>query len=326
MDRTRVFISYSRQDLPFVDALYAALRERGYDAFLDRHDIAPGEPWRERLETLLLSADAVVYVVTAASVTSPICSWEIERALGLTKRLIPLAHGPAISAAPRILSDLNFIFSDDPGVGTETPPAPTATALDKIAAAIDTDILWERERTRLTELAHQWAAGGRSNHSLLRRSQLNETMHWLASQPRGALGPAELLADFIRASDDLELQNASFAFARTEALEAYVLPLLNARLSEIESEIAAARAQPFLKHSLAETKLQAEADLIRNFKSPEGRWHPQKAGFVETAGAQADYVDVFQFPCCGKYVTTDFGLAPVLLSQFRADGCSDAPV
>ena len=52
MERTKVFISYSRKDLADVQALRDTLIIRGVEAYLDLHDIAPGEPWRERLGKL----------------------------------------------------------------------------------------------------------------------------------------------------------------------------------------------------------------------------------------------------------------------------------
>jgi len=57
----KVFVSYSRKDLPFAQMLVAALVERGFDAFLDKTDIAPGEPWKERLAGLIAAADTVVF-------------------------------------------------------------------------------------------------------------------------------------------------------------------------------------------------------------------------------------------------------------------------
>jgi hypothetical protein len=49
----KVFVSYSRKDLDFAQMLVGALAERGFDAFLDKTDIAPGEPWKERLAALI---------------------------------------------------------------------------------------------------------------------------------------------------------------------------------------------------------------------------------------------------------------------------------
>ena len=62
--RTKVFVSYSRKDLDFAERLVAAMNSRGFEAYLDRKDIAPGEPWQDRLAQLIRSADTVVFVIT----------------------------------------------------------------------------------------------------------------------------------------------------------------------------------------------------------------------------------------------------------------------
>jgi hypothetical protein len=65
--RAKVFVSYSRKDLAFAQMLVAALTERGFDAFLDITDIAPGEPWKERPSGLIVTADTIVFAVSPDS-------------------------------------------------------------------------------------------------------------------------------------------------------------------------------------------------------------------------------------------------------------------
>ena len=59
----KVFVSYSRADVAFADQLVLALQDKGFEAILDRHDISGAENWRERLGKLILSADAVTFVL-----------------------------------------------------------------------------------------------------------------------------------------------------------------------------------------------------------------------------------------------------------------------
>src|SRR6476660_1734953 len=91
----KVFISYSRRDAAeFADELVAGLELAGFAPFLDRHDIAAGEDWEARLGGLIAQSDTVVFVVTPESVKSERCVWEVERTLGLSKRLLPVIHKP----------------------------------------------------------------------------------------------------------------------------------------------------------------------------------------------------------------------------------------
>lgn len=49
-DALRVFISYARRDASaFAEELLQGLEVAGFEAFLDRHDIAAGEDWEARL-------------------------------------------------------------------------------------------------------------------------------------------------------------------------------------------------------------------------------------------------------------------------------------
>jgi hypothetical protein len=90
-DKLKVFISYSRRDSSdFADELVAGLELAGFAPFLDRHDIAPGEPWEERLGSLIQQAETVVYVISPEAVKSERCQWEVDKTLALSKRLMPI--------------------------------------------------------------------------------------------------------------------------------------------------------------------------------------------------------------------------------------------
>src|ERR1022692_461067 len=107
-DHAKVFVSYSRKDMAFAQMMVAALGERGFDAFLDKTDIAPGEPWKERLAALIATADTVVFSVSPDSVASTICAWELEESTRLGKRIIPVvARRIADADAPPALGRLN---------------------------------------------------------------------------------------------------------------------------------------------------------------------------------------------------------------------------
>src|SRR5215510_8656253 len=100
--KLRVFISYSRKDsAEFADELLAGLEVAGFAPFLDRHDIAPGEPWESRLGGLIEQSDTVVFVISPEAVNSDRCVWEVDKTLALSKRLLPVIHISCCSAARR---------------------------------------------------------------------------------------------------------------------------------------------------------------------------------------------------------------------------------
>src|SRR5499425_2525887 len=151
-EKLKVFISYSRRDAAdFADELVAGLELAGFAPFIDRHDIKPGEPWEERLGGLIAQSDTVVFVVTPEAVKSERCTWEVERTLELSKRLLPLVHKPVpVNEIPEKLRRLQFV------------PFDTGRALNRsiaeLAEALRVDLDWIREHTRIGELAARWRA------------------------------------------------------------------------------------------------------------------------------------------------------------------------
>jgi hypothetical protein len=117
-EKLKVFISYSRKDsTAFVDELVLGLEDRGFAPILDRHDIKPGEPWEARLSGLIEQSDTVVFVVSPQAVKSERCVWEVDKALALSKRLLPVIYKSVPDAdIPDKLSNLQFIpFDTAPG-------------------------------------------------------------------------------------------------------------------------------------------------------------------------------------------------------------------
>src|SRR6476660_8068090 len=109
--KAKVFISYSRDDIDFVDQLVAALEGTGFDPLIDRHSIPGGEDWKEQLRHMIVEADSIVFVLSPRSAASKLCEWEVKEADQLNKRVIPILCVPlgGVSAPPR-LADLNYIY------------------------------------------------------------------------------------------------------------------------------------------------------------------------------------------------------------------------
>src|SRR4029450_4202494 len=103
----------------------------------DRKHIAAGEEWETRLGGLIAQSDTVVYVVSPESVKTERCVWEVERTLGLSKRILPVIHKPVPDAEiPQQLSRLQFVRFDG-GRGLARP-------LAELAAALRLDLDWIR--------------------------------------------------------------------------------------------------------------------------------------------------------------------------------------
>jgi WD40 repeat protein len=192
---TKVFVSYSRADIAFVDRLDAALKARGITPLIDRHTIYAFEDWWRRIEMLISSADTVVFVLSPDAVTSEVCEREVTFAATLNKRLAPIVcRRVSESTVPAALRRLNFIFFDDESAFDNS--------VEQLVEALQTDIAWIRRHTEFGESARRWAVAGRPGPRglLLRSPLLEEAEHWIAMRPEGAPPPTPDMLAFVTES------------------------------------------------------------------------------------------------------------------------------
>ncbi len=215
LNRVKVFVSYSRADVAFADQLVIGLDSLGFDPILDRHDIDAAENWKHRLGALILSCDAVVFVLTETSAGSSTCAWEVEEAKKLGKRIIPVVPAAVSVGSPRSLADLNWIhFYADPA----TPGSGMLDGMAKLNRALRVDLGWIREQTRLSERAVEWLQD-KAEDTLLRGGALRDADEWLNRAPKGAAVPL-LVREYLIASADVERRREIFRKAQLEEREA----------------------------------------------------------------------------------------------------------
>jgi formylglycine-generating enzyme required for sulfatase activity len=198
-DKLKVFISYSRKDsAAFADELLLGLEDRGFAPFLDQHDIKPGEPWESRLGGLIEQSDTVVFVISPESVKSERCVWEVDKALRLSKRLLPVIYKFVPDAdIPVQLSKLQFVrFDIAPGM---------MRPLRELAEALRVDLEWIREHTRLGELAARWQSRSRPESLLLRGDDLDASKAWAAKRKPEAPEITDMQRAFLSASEQAEI-------------------------------------------------------------------------------------------------------------------------
>jgi WD40 repeat protein len=211
----KVFVSYSRADVAFADQLVLALQDKGFEAILDRHDISGAENWRERLGKLILSGDAVTFVLTEKSAASEICKWEVSEAKALGKRIIPVTPGPMDGVTPpEELAELNWIpFYADPAI----PGSGFYYGVVRLNEALSVDLEWLRAQTRYSERALEWARQ-KADDLLLRGEALREAEAWLARTPAGA-HPPDRVREYLAASGDVEQHRQAAAKAQLQERE-----------------------------------------------------------------------------------------------------------
>ena len=185
------FISYRRAESDQVAPIAAAIEATGRDIWLDTVDIPAGTLWRTELTRAIEVSAAVVCFVSPSWLESAECRRELEYAVGLHKRLLPVqlsdVAGHEIVDA---LRDIQWIDARD--------RAPQQVAA-QIIAAIDVDAEWVRDHTYWLGRAIRWNEDGRDRSLLVRGKDLRAAEEWL-DRPERDPRPNELQQDFVRAS------------------------------------------------------------------------------------------------------------------------------
>jgi hypothetical protein len=104
----KIFISYSRNDGPFVDRLQADLQSRGFDAWVDRRRLEGGQDWQEMIEGAINRSNVVLIVLSPDAIESPWVRREIGYAQDNGKLLIPLKL-KTVSQVPIRLNGIQWV-------------------------------------------------------------------------------------------------------------------------------------------------------------------------------------------------------------------------
>ena len=222
-ENLRIFVSYSRADTAFADEIVAGLEfNGGFEVTIDRQSIEKGEDWKARLGALIESADTIVFVLSPASAQSKICRWEVEEASRLAKRILPVLHSPLGDVqAPPALAAINYLDF--------TQTTTLIAGIRELAAALQTDLVWLREGTRLLNLALDWERAGRRENRLLVGEDIVEAKAWLANRP-STESLTELHRNYIKASEKAEVaRNDEERIRLAELAEAQRLSASSAR-------------------------------------------------------------------------------------------------
>jgi WD40 repeat protein len=222
------FVSYAREDRPFVKALAEALQERGKKVWLDLEDILPTADWVREVEAGIRSANAFVFVLSPDSARSPRCAAELAHAVEHRKRLIPvkLRDVPDEEVDPRLATP-NWVLVDD--------GANLADVVAQIAAALELDVDRARRNTRLLMRAFEWDEEGRPNGLLLRGENLRQAEALLAEgeQMTTLPLPTALQREYVvacrRATHRRRRASAAGGLAAAAAMAALALALADAR-------------------------------------------------------------------------------------------------
>lgn len=191
-----LFLCYAREDEVFVSDLRRELLARGIRVHGDWL-LVPGEDFREQIHGLIRGADGLVLVISPASQGSVECRDEIERALEMGKRLLPVLHRDCSddTAWPEPVRAPQWLVLRD----AASEPEP----VERLVDAALTDVHRVRLHTVLLQRAADWHAHGQEPSLLLGRRALADAEAWLAgsdSSPEMRPRPTALQRAYVAAS------------------------------------------------------------------------------------------------------------------------------
>jgi len=89
----KVFISHTHQDAELARDLARRLRQAGLEALVARADIPAGSDWKKTLREGIRTADAILLLVTPASLHSDWMMTELGMAEGFERVILPVTVG-----------------------------------------------------------------------------------------------------------------------------------------------------------------------------------------------------------------------------------------
>ena len=275
-----VFISYSRKDIDFVQRVFDVLTARDRDPWADWQDIPPTADWLDEIYQGIEAADSFLFVISPDSVISEICTLEIEHAIKHNKRLVPIVWKDA-SDVHQSMSAHNWVFlreEDDFEANFEL-----------LIDALDTDLDYVKEHTRLLTRAIEWDQSTRTRGLALSKQELQVAEGWLTEGITKEPKPTELHTEYVAFS-----RTAVDRFQRlviSSVTVAFVLVLGLAAFSFYKSNQAEERRKEAdAQRQLAEkTTRIATAQSLAAFALVEMETDPELSLLLATESVRTTY-------------------------------------
>lgn len=198
MNKSDVFLSYRRADKVFTQRLDQAIKAEGLEVWVDWEDIPPGSTdFTQDIKDGIEGADVFVAVLSPSYLESPFCMGELEMAMDLHKRIVPIVLEKFdVSKIPSAVGHINWVYFT-PHVGDENK---FEDAFPVLMEAINTDHDYVADHTRFLLRAKQWEEAGKKAGFLLSGVEIDEGEQWLALSGEKQPGPTQLHSEYIFAS------------------------------------------------------------------------------------------------------------------------------
>lgn len=200
---SHIFISYARQNKPIVLTLKEKLEKSGKDTWVDLENIPPSSDWWNEITRAIVEAEAIVYIVSLASLSSKNCQAEIATAKKYNKRLFfILAPETSINNVPGDLAKIQITKWEDIEI---------EKGFEKFLKDLDKDHDWAKFHTDLMAKSYFWDEKKDSSR-LLRGKVLKESEKQISQSQNKEPKLIKLQTDFILASRKRENLNRTIFF------------------------------------------------------------------------------------------------------------------
>jgi len=193
----QVFLAYAEENRDNAEQIRRFLRRQGFTVWISAADIPAGANFQTIIEEGIEEADNVVYLMSPAAIRSPFCQHEIEYALRLQKRVIPLLiEAIALELIPLSLRNLQHIDLTHQGLDIDN-----FDGLNPLIKILKQDEIYHEEHKILLTKALKWERQHQNPSILLRGYNLRHAEAWLkVANTRDQYQPTSLQETFIQES------------------------------------------------------------------------------------------------------------------------------
>ncbi len=194
---TQVFLSYADEDRTTMERIRNSLRRESITVWTNTTDIQTGEAFEEAIKRGIEQADNLVFLLSPESLNSTYCQQELELALALHKRIIPVfVRETEPNQVPTGLRNLQYIDLTD-----NVKEDDYLLNESKLLKTLHQDAAYYNEHKFLLTKALKWQQQQQNPSILLRGYNLHSAEAWLkVAQKRTQHPPTTLQEEFIAES------------------------------------------------------------------------------------------------------------------------------
>jgi TIR domain/CHASE2 domain len=197
---TQVFLSYAQDNSATKETIRQQLLKEGFTVWTNITDIHSGINFKTAIAQGIEETDNFVFLLSPESICSAFCLQELDWALDLNKRVIPILIAPVDwQAVPDYLRAMQSIhYQSD---------------LGELIKVLNQDALYYRQHKRLLVKALKWERQQQNPHILLRAQELSQFVAWRqVAEKHPQHPPTALQLTFLQESENQPLQLSLGAF------------------------------------------------------------------------------------------------------------------